>query len=198
MNNVINNIFYVFRQKKKLFIFILILSIIACVLAIIAGVNFSEGVFSVDLNNICYIQYLKGDCGWFGLIFKLILSLLIFIILIVVFASKPVLFPISLIFYLYLIYSQIVVIVSLIVVYGIFNCVILILLLILYNIVLISIFIFLILDINYCCNCGNYFNNIFNYRNSNLLIYLMLILILCLIFSIILIVLKSFVLLLVF
>ena len=76
MNNFINLISFNIKQKKGLFIFLLILTLAAIVLAIIAGINFSDGIFSVDLSNISYIEFLKGETGWFGLFFGLILSLL--------------------------------------------------------------------------------------------------------------------------
>ena len=198
MNNFFNLIGYNLKQKKGLFLLILLLTIITIVLAIFAGINFGEGIFTVDLSNICYIQFLKGDCGWFGLIFGLVFSLLIFALLITVFSCKPFLFPIAILFYLYLVYRQTLVIVSLIVIYGIFNCVILILLLILYNIILVSLFLLMVLDLHNHCRNANYYANCFNTNISIVPVCLLFVLILCFIFSLILFILKSFVLLFVF
>jgi len=198
MNNFFNLISLRVKQNKGFFILILLLTTISIILAVVAGINFSEGLFSIDLSNICYIEYLKGDCGWGALFFKLIFSLIIFILLIALFACKPYLLPISVVFYLYLIYSQILVVVSLIITYGILNCVILILLLIIYNIILTSIFLLMLLDLNMHCKNKNYFNSCFNINLSIFPICLLFILILCFIFSIILLILKSFVLILIF
>ena len=198
MSNFLNLINFNVKQKKGLFLLILILTIITIMLAIIAGINFGEGIFTVDLSNICYIQFLKGDCGWFGLLFGLIFSLTIFVLLITCFSCKPFLFPIAILFYLYLVYSQTLVIVSLIVVYGILNCVILILLLTIYNFVLFSLLLLMVLDLHNHCRNSNFFANCFNSNISILPIILMIVFALCFVFSVILIILKSFVLLLVF
>lgn len=198
MNNFFNLIGFNLKQKKGLFLLILLLTIITIVLAIFAGINFSEGIFTVDLSNICYIQFLKGDCGWFGLFFGLVFSLMIFALLITIFSCKPFLFPIAILFYLYLVYSQVVVVISLIVIYGILNCVILVLLLTIYNIILIALYLLILLDLNNHHRNGNYFSNCFNLNISIVPICLIAVLILCFVFSLILIILKSFVLLLVF
>jgi len=198
MKSFFNIICFNFKEKKGVFIFLFSLTLITIVLAVFAGINFSDDLFTIDLSNICYIQFLKGECGWFSLIFRFVVSLSIFAILFILFSCKKFLLPISYLFYLYLVYSQVVVIVSLIVIYGILNCLILVLLLILFNIILFTLF--LCLQINLVCNCNscNYFQNCFNLKNGVVSIYLLFILVLVLIFSLILIILKSFVLLLVF
>ena len=198
MREIFNLIKFNIKQKKVLFLTILILTLVAVVFAIIAGINFGEGVFTIDLSNICYIQFLKGECGWVGLFFRLILGLFIFAVLILFFSCKPFLFPVSVLFYLYLVYSQVLVMVSLIIVYGILNCVILILLLSIYNFVLISLFFLILLDLNNHCRNGNYFSNCFNLNISVAPICFIVLILLCFIFSVTLIILKSFILLLVF
>ena len=198
MVNFFNLIKFNIKQKKKLFLILCIITAVVLILAILAGFNLQEGLFTVDLSNICYIRFLRGDCGWSGLFFGLIFSLLIFILLILIFSSKIFLFPLAILFYLYFIYSQFIFIVNLILIYGILNCIILVLLLITFNLLLICLFLFMLLDLTNHYKNGNYFKNCLNSKYSIVPVCLIGVLVLCLIFSLILIVLKSFVLILIF
>ena len=198
MNNFMHKIKNSLNAKRGLFVFLILFSIVLIVLGVIAAINFSGGVLVVDLGNISYIQFLKDECSFVSLLFKLMLSLLIFFSVICVCGSKPYLFPLGLLFYGYLVYSQTVIFMSLILIYGFFNCAIFALLLLIYVFLISFVFILLVIEISCCCNTTNYFKTVINWNNSNFLLYLILIILISLVFCLILSILKSFVLLLVY
>ena len=141
MRNILNSISNSIKQKKGLLICLILFSIFLIVLGVIASINFSGGVLVVDLSNIAYIQFLKDDCSFFSLMLKLFLSLFIFMLIICLCGIKPYLFPLGIMFYGYLVYSQTVIFISMILVYGFFNCVIFALMLLVYIFVIFAIFI---------------------------------------------------------
>ena len=188
----------VIRQKRVMFVLLLVFTTILVVLGIIASINFSGGVLVVDLSNISYVQFLKDECSFVSLIFKLLLSLFIFLLMICLFGMKTYLLPLCFLFYGYLIYSQTVILMSMILVYGFFNCVIFVLLLLIYVIIISFIFMLIILEISCHGNTNNYLKTLCNWTNSNLWLYLILMVVTTIIFCLVLTILKSFVLLLVY
>lgn len=198
MVKIFNKISSTFRQKKSLFIFLVVFSLVMIVLGVVASINFSGGVLVVDLSNISYIQFLKDECGFASLIFKLFLSLFIFLCVIWGCGKKSFLFPIGILFYGYLVYSQTVIFVSMILIYGFFNCVIFALILFAYIMLIFFLFMLFIMEVSCCCNSTNYFKITINWNNSNILFSLIFILLITILFCIILTILKSFVLLLIY
>ena len=193
-----NGIFDCIQKKKAYFIMLLIASIIAIVLGVITAINFGGGVFAIDLDNIGYIKFLKGNCGLMSMIFNLVLSLSVFFIAILLCNSKRFLIPLALVFYLYLIYSQVVVFISIILIYGFLNCVILVVLLFVYNIVIWTAFLLIVLELS-CINNGyDYFKKCFKIKECKLLLYLLLVLLAIVVFSVVLTLLKSYVVLLIY
>lgn len=193
-----NSIFDTLRLKKGYFFFLIILTILSITLGVFAGINISGGILVVDLTNIAYIQFLTGETSFVPMIFKLIFSLFVFFFLIHLCNFKPFLVPLAIIFFAYLVYSQTVVFISIIMLYGFFNCIILSLWLLIYIIITIFIFILLCLELNKFCNCNNYFSQTFNFYNSNVLMLSIILIICTIIFCSILAILKSFVILLVY
>ena len=186
------------RTKKTFFLILILVSITAIILGIFAGINFSGGVLVIDLSNIAYIQFLKNECGFVSMIFKLLLSLFIFFAIIYLTSFISAFLFLSVLFYMYLIYSQTVVFISLIMIYGFFNCIILALILLIYILIICFLFLLLCLDLSKHCNCQNYFNLTLNCQQSKTIIFLLGIAIVSLIFCIMLSILKSFVILLVY
>lgn len=198
MRNLFFNISELFRLKRGYFFFLIILTLGAIVLGIFAGINFSGGILVIDLSNIAYIEFLKGDSSFVSMIFKLLLSLLIFFLIIHICNIKPALIPLSVLFFMYLVYSQTVVFISVIMIYGFFNCIIFSLLHLVYTLTLFFLFILLCMELSNHCNCTNYFSTTFNINKSSTIFIICGIVILTLIFCLILTILKSFVILLVY
>lgn len=185
------------KKQKALFIILIILSFAMIVLGIFSAINFDGGILSISLDNVIYIKFLKNDCGFIYLIFGSLLSFLLIITIIFLCCSKHFLLPLSIIFYLYFVYSQFVVFTSLILIYGFFNVVILLMLLLIYLLILFFIFMLMLCELT-SLNNFNYFKTCFN-RSQSCFIYLILFLLISLIiFSIILWILKSFLILLIF
>ena len=191
------NLFQCLKQKKLYFILLCLITCAALIIGVYAGFNFTNQVFSVDLSNISYIQFLQNECGLFSLIFRLSFSLIIFYSLILICSSKKFLLPIAIIFYTYLVYTQVVVLISLIVIYGFLNSMVLFFVLSIF--VVIIIFLFMISMMHMACFTNDYcyFKNCLSPRNYILWLLLAVVL-MCIVFAVLLLILKSFVILLVF
>lgn len=196
--NIFNSIAETIKTKRGYFCFLITLTICSIILGILAGVNISGGILVVDLSNIAYIQFLTGNCGFMPMIFKLGFSVFIFFALIHLCHIKQFLTPLAILFFVYFVYSQTVVLVTIILLYGFWNCVILSLLLLIYIVINFAIFILLCLELNKHCNCPNYFASTLNLNNSTILFYLIGLMLICIVFCIILAILKNFVILLVY
>lgn len=185
------------RVKKGYFILLCVASLAAIILGVFAGVNFSGGALTINLNNISYIQFLKEECSFVSLIFKMLLGVGIFFLIILLCSSKSFLLPLGILFYLYFVYSQTVIFISLIMIYGFFNCVVLALLLLVYIVLIILVFILAMLEMFGLTNDSCYFKCCFT-NQSKILIFLIMLVLLTIIFAIVIALLKSFVILLVF
>ena len=195
MNNFFYNLFDSFKRRKGYFLFLLILGIVAVVLGVVGAINLTGN--TIDLTNISYIKFLQG--GSFGsLIFGLIFSLLVFFILMLICHLKKFLLPFGIVFYLYLIYSQTFILLSIILIYGIFNCIILFVLLLIYFIFLWIIFLFLMCELINFVKIPHFFKTCFSLRESKVLIWMLSLIIVSIIFSLILLILQKFVILLIF
>ena len=198
MNNVFSGLFDCVKRKKSYFVILIILSVVAVVLGIIAAVNFGGGIFDIDLSNIAYIRFLQDDSSFMSMMFGLTLSLLIFFVIILLCHYKAFLLPLGLLFYLYLVYSQAVIFMSIILIYGILNCIILVVLLFVYSLLVWAFFLFILCEISCFTNNRGYFRTCFSLRNSKTIIFLIGLLTLTIIFSIVLTILKNYVILLIF
>ncbi len=198
MKNLLDDIFGCIRIKKGYFIILILATIVAIVLGVFASINFSSGFLTIDLSNIAYIKFLKGDTGMMSMIFSSLISLMIFFIIIWLCHSKSFLVPISIMFYLYLVYSQTVILVSLVMIYGFFNCVILAMLLLVY--ILITWLLFVLAMLHMSCNIGedNFFRSCCDIQKCKFSYIVILIILTTLIFSFVITILKNFVILLVY
>lgn len=198
MNINLGGVFECVKRKKGYFVLLILFSLVAIVLGVIAAINFGGGVFSIDLSNIAYIRFLKGDCGFMSMLFGLILSLVVFFIVCVFCHSKSWLLPLGFIFYLYLVYSQAVIFMSIILIYGILNCIILVVLLLVYSLLVWALFLTLLCEISCFTNQHSYFKSCFSFKESRALLFLLGLIVLTFIFALILSILKSYVILLIF
>ncbi len=197
MGNIFNSIIFNIKAKKLLFVILIALSLLAIVLAVISAVNLSGGFMPIDLTNIAFIKFLRGQCGFVFLLTGTIISLLIFYLVIWVFCSKKFLFPLAVVFYLYYVYAQALVFTSILLIYGLFNSLMLLLFLLVYYFAVFSLLLLILLDLSTLGGDG-YFKSCFNKSESCLPVLSLALIAVCLLFCIVLCILKSFVLLLVF
>lgn len=195
--NVFNNFFSCVKKRSGFFIFLCIFTIVAIVLGVIGAINFDGAIVSIDLNNVVYIKFLRGECGIVYFIFGSILSIGVFYAIVLLCCSKKFLYPLAILFYLYLIYSQAVVFMSILLIYGIFNTLVLLLVLLVFIIALALFFMLIITECIDICDRPFYFKSCFNMTNS-ILVYSIGLLILSLVLCLIIWILKSFVILLVY
>ena len=187
-----------FKRKKGYFIFLILLSLFAIVLGVVAAINFGGGVFAVDLSNIAYIRFLKGESGFMSMFFGLFLSLFMFFIACLICHWKTWLAPLGIVFYLYLVYSQTIIFISIILIYGFFNCIILSLLLLVYTILIWCLFLICICEISCFSNAYDYFKNVCSPTKCNAIWLLLIMTVLTFIFGSIMLILKNYVVLLIF
>ena len=198
MNNILSGCFICLIKQRGYLVLFIFGTLTAVVLGVISAINFGDGLFTINLDNIAYIRFLKDDCGFMSMFFGLFLSLCIFFLISFVCAFIPFLVPISVLFYLDLVYSQVVIFVSIILIYGILNCIILAILLLVYCLMIWAIFIVLSAQLKCFTNSTSYFKSCCDMKNSAVLICGILLIVLTFIFSLILLVLKNYVILLVF
>ena len=198
MNNYINSIFAPIKERKVQFIFFVIMTVLVIAFGVFAAINFSGAVLSVDLNNIAYITFLKDKCSLVSMIFRMIFSVAIFIFAIILCFSKVWLTPLGFLIYLYLVYSQTAVFVSIILIYGFLNCVILLLFLFIYILLICAIMLLAMLELGIISNDHKYFNLCFNINSSHIVLHLLFLVCATIVFCLILTILKSFVILLVY
>lgn len=196
MNNLFSSLFDCVKKRIALFILLCIATIGVIVLAVFSAISFDSSALSIDLSNIAYMRFLSGDSNFAMLIFISILNIAIIYALILVFSCKKYLLPLALIVYLYFVYTQTVVFVCILLIYGLFNTLLLLIVLLIY---LLAEFIFLtliIIMLSTMSGCQNYFSECFS-NKAFLLASLMLIAII-LVFCLVLAMLKSFIILLIF
>ena len=197
MRNFFSSILENIRLKKHICIILILLSLAAIVLAVVSAVQLNGSILPIDLSNITFIRFLRGDCGFVFLIVGAVLNLLIFYAAIVLCCCKNFLRPVAIAFYLYFVYSQAMIFSSIILIYGLLNAFLLLALLFVYLICIFALLVIIILCL-FNLPCQNYFSSCFNVGECPLLFLSLAILLLTIAFCIIESVLKSFVLLLVF
>lgn len=193
----ISSIFDCIKLKKGYFIILLLLTVVAIALAVFGAMSINGGSITLSLGNMVYIKYLNGSSGMMSMLFRLIFSLSLFFFFVFIGHWKFYLYPVGILFYLYLVYSQAVVFISIILVYGFFNCIILAVFLLLYLLFLFFIFILMMLEMS-CCTNQNYFKSCFSWKRSKLLLCICILIGWSILFAVILSILKSFVILLVY
>ena len=186
------------KRKKALFVILLVLTFTMIVLSVFSAISISNGSFNIDLNNVPYIKFLQGESGLPAFIFNCIMVVGLIYISIVVCFTKPYFAWLGVIFYLYFVYSQAVIFVSIIMIYGFFNVIIILILLLLLLLLEFALLMLIILEVSCLCNQPNYFNNCFNFATSKLLLYTITLLCLVVSFCLITMILRSFVVLLVY
>lgn len=185
-------------EKKWYFLLLLALSLVVVVLAVLSAVKYGSGVITIDLSNIVFIRFLKNETGIMATIFLAIIGAVIFFVLICCCHHRAFLVPVGLVLYLYFVYSQVVVIVSVIVTYGFLNCILVVAMLILYLLVCMAVFLLLILDCLCVDRTFEYYRHCMNMRESNVIMLGVLLLVFIALFVLVLALMKSFMILLVY
>ncbi len=166
-------------------------------MAVVSAIKLNGSVLPIDLSNIAFIRFLRGDCGFVFLLIGSILNLLLFYFAILLCCCKKFLCPLAYLFYFYYVYSQVMIFTSIILIYGMLNALILLLLLLLFMLAVFALLILTILNlVELPSNC--YFSACFNPRESCIIWIFLVLILLTVFFCVIEGILKSFVILLVF
>lgn len=191
-------IFSTIKQKRGTFIILLILTIIMLMLGVISGRHLDNGIITIDLSQQPFIKFISHSGGFVSLIFNSLISLAILYFIICVGFIKPFSSLVSIIFYVYFVYSQGVIFINVLLVYGFFNALILLILLLMYIFCLLSLFILLILELLSICNTSPYFKICFNPKQSNIFWLGLIIACVVLVFSFVLLFMRSYIFLLIY
>lgn len=197
MGNFFSNLFENLRLKKGYFIALVLLSVAMIILAVVSAIQLNGSILPIDLSNITFIRFLRGECGFLFLITGCILNLIVFYLAIVLCCCKKFLRPVAILFYLYFVYCQTLIFTSIILIYGLLNAFLLLVLLLIYLIGVFALLMMIILCL-FNLSCEGYFSACFNPHDCQLLPLSLVLLILTIAFCIVEFILKSFVLLLVF
>lgn len=197
MGNFFSNLFENVRLKKGYFIALILLSVAVIILAVVSAVQLNGSILPIDLSNIAFIRFLRGECGFLFLLTGCILNLIVFYLAIVLCCCKNFLRPLSIVFYLYFVYCQALIFTSIILIYGLLNAFLLLVLLLIYLLAVFALLMMIILCL-FNLSCDGYFAACFNPHECQLVPLSLAILVLTIAFCIIEFVLKSFVLLLIF
>ena len=186
------------RRKKGFFIFLIIATLAVAVFGVFSAINFDGGILSFDLSNVPYISYLRGDSGLVALIFGMLFSVFLFYAAIILFSSKGLLFPLAMVFYFYLVYSQTMILTCIILFYGFLNILVLLIFLLVFILLEFLLFIIILCELINFTNCKCYLKNCYSPNQSCLLVTSILLSALIVVLCFVLMILKSFVILLVF
>ncbi len=186
------------RRKKALFVILLLLTVLTIILAIFAAININNGIFDIDLSNVPYIKFLRGSGGLPVFIFNCFVTIGIIYAVIILTFAKPYTAVIGVIFYLYFVYSQIVIFVSVIMIYGFLNVLLILILILLLLVIEFFVLMLICLELASICNCSGYFKTCFDNSNCKLLLYSLILLAAIFVFCLVTMLLRSFVILLVY
>ena len=114
------------RRYKGLFIFLILATIIVSLIGIYSAINFETIAITIDIGNVTFVKFLKDETSFLPLIFGMLVIFLVFIGICFVCCIKRILVPLAFLVYFYFVYSQMVILTSLIAIYGFFNTLILI------------------------------------------------------------------------
>lgn len=195
---ILSNLKDAIARKKALFVCLIILAIICLVLGVFSAISISNGIFDINLDNVAYIKFLRGKIGFATFIFNCFMSVALIWLVMVLCFVKPYTAVLSIIFYLYFVYSQTVIFVSIIMIYGFFNVLIMILLLLILLFAEFAILLIVAIELSCLCNNQNYFGCCFNINKSGLLIYSLILLAIIFVFCLVTLLFKNFVVLLVY
>lgn len=185
------------RRYKGLFIFLILATIIVSIIAVYSAINFETIAITIDIGNVAFVKFLKGETSFLPLIFGMLVIFLVFIGICCVCCIKKILVPLAILVYFYFVYSQMVVLTSLIVIYGFFNTLILIFFLSCFLLIEFALFMLVLLELTSNCDSPYFLKDCFS-CNSCLKWLIICWSFLIVLFCVILALLKSFVILLVF
>ena len=197
MRKIFSCLFENVRLKKGYFITLIVLSVLAIIMAVVSAIQLNGSILPIDLSNIVFVRFLRGDCGFIFLVVGSVLNLALFYLAIVICCCKNFLRPVAILFYLYFVYCQAMIFTSIILIYGMLNAFLILTLLFVYLICVFAIFIMIILCL-FSLDCNNFWSSCFKPSECQLAALSLAILLLTIVFCIIESILKSFVLLLVF
>lgn len=175
-----------------------------CAVAIFAGVisaiRFSSGILPINFSNVVFINFLKSKSSWMWLMICGLFTCLLFSVLFILFFANKFTGIFAIIFLLYYLYARILTLVSMLIIYGFINTFILFLVLLLFTLAYCVLYVFIMLALKETrCSCSNYFKNCFNMSKTNIVLpFILILLLVSFLESVMIGILKTFVIILVF
>ena len=103
MSAILSGIGDKIRRCKGLFIFLILATIIVSIIAIYSAINFETIAITIDIGNVTFVKFLKGETSFLPLIFGSLIILVVFVGICCVCCAKKFLVPFSFLVYLPLI-----------------------------------------------------------------------------------------------
>lgn len=109
-------------KRHRLFVSFMITLVCVCVFcAVLAGLKFNKSTLIISFNNVIVVKFLRGSSGIGGLIFSNIFTILIFCTIIILSCCKKYTISIGIFFYCYYVYVQFLILLAFILEFGIIN-----------------------------------------------------------------------------
>jgi len=109
-------------KKHRTFVIFMIILIGVCIFcAVLSGIKFSNNSLVINFSNVSIVKFLRNSSGFGGMLFTNIFSISIFCVIIICSCCKKYTISIGIFFYLYYVYSQVLTLIAFILEYGIIN-----------------------------------------------------------------------------
>ena len=109
-------------KKHRRFVSFMVIIIGVCVFcAIMAGIKFSNSSMLISFSNVVIVKFLRGSTGFGGMLFSNMLTIGVFAIIIMCSCCKKYTISIGIFFYAYYVYAQTLTLIAFMLEYGIIN-----------------------------------------------------------------------------
>lgn len=143
-------------RRHKSFVGLVLIIVGSCIFAgILAGIKYNNSSLLLSFSNVVVVKFLRGSTGFAGMMFSNIFIVMIFSGIIIVSCRKKYFVSIGLFFYGYYVYAQTLTLLAFLLEYGIMNTFVIAVCMLLYMIIMLFLFLqlFLIgLDMQSECN----------------------------------------------
>lgn len=109
-------------KKHRQFVSFMIIIIGVCIFcAVLAGIKFSNSSLLISFSNVVIVKFLRGNSGFGGMLFSNLFTLAIFSTIIICSCCKKYTISIGIFFYAYYVYAQTLTLIAFVLEFGIIN-----------------------------------------------------------------------------
>lgn len=153
----------IYGRHKTWIIFLSFLCLIALLTGILSSIKFYNGVLPVSFSNIAFINYLKDKTNFVMMFISNFFATGLFVFVVVVCFVNIYCRFFGVLFFMYFVYARILTLISMMLIYGVLNTLIIVLCMLAFAFCYIVLFLFLTSNcLDICSAGGGYFRNCFN------------------------------------